>query len=209
MTEMGPVVAVNIPSVNRAGSVGRPLPGVAHRIVDPETLAAIEDGSEGLLLVKGPSLMKGYLSDLSKTSAAMHQGYYNTSDIVRVDEEGFLFIVDRLARLSKIGGEMVPHIKVEQALAPLLDGGCVVVGIPDAQRGERLAVLHTRADLAPAQMIAHLTTAGLPNLWIPKRENFYSIETIPYLGTGKTDLRRARAIALEHAARRNGHAPTE
>jgi acyl-[acyl-carrier-protein]-phospholipid O-acyltransferase / long-chain-fatty-acid--[acyl-carrier-protein] ligase len=206
MTEMGPVVAVNTPSVNRADSVGQPLPGAAYRIVDPETLADTEDGSPGLLLVKGPSLMKGYLSDPLKTSAAMHKGYYNTGDIVRIDEDGFLFIVDRIARLSKIGGEMVPHIKVEQALAPLLDGaGCVVVGIPDAQRGERLAVLHTRADLAPSEMIAHLTSAGIPNLWIPKRENFYSVETIPYLGTGKTDLRRARAIALEHAAGRNGH----
>ena len=89
---------------------------------------------------------------------------------------------------------MVPHLRIEEAIG--LDGACVVVGVPDAQRGERLAVLYTNAETEPPAMIERLRSAGLPPLWIPKRENFYRVEAIPTLGTGKTDLRAVRRLAV-------------
>ena len=205
-TEMAPVVAVNGPDFddnvnkqlgNRAGSVGRPLPGVSVRIVDPETMAPREHGEEGLLLVDGPSRMIGYHGQPERTAQAMHGTFYITGDVAKLDADGFLFITDRLARFSKIGGEMVPHLKVEEALHSLLgDTPVLAIGVPDESRGERLAVLFTREDVEPAAMVAHLTEQGLPPLWIPKRDQFLRVEAIPTLGTGKTDLRKSREMAL-------------
>jgi acyl-[acyl-carrier-protein]-phospholipid O-acyltransferase/long-chain-fatty-acid--[acyl-carrier-protein] ligase len=92
---------------------------------------------------------------------------------------------------------MVPHLRIEEAIG--LDGTCVVIGVPDAQRGERLTVLYANSDAEPATMIERLRTAGLPALWIPKKENFYRVEAIPTLGTGKTDLRAVRQLAISLA----------
>jgi len=201
-TEMGPVVSVNRPDIpnespaqegTRAGSVGRTLPGIAVKIVDPDTLQPKEVGEEGHMLVKGPSQLTGYWKDPKRTAEAIRDGYYLTGDIARIDEDGFVTITGRISRFSKIGGEMVPHLRIEEAIG--LDSGCVVIGVPDAQRGERLAVLYTTTDTEPATMIERLRTAGLPSLWIPKRENFYRVENIPTLGTGKTDLRAVRQLA--------------
>ena len=205
-TEMGPVVSVNRPDIpnetpaqegTRAGSVGRPLPGIAVRIVDPETNEPKPIGEEGLMLVKGPNQLTGYWKDPKRTADAIRDGYYVTGDIARIDDDGFVYITGRISRFSKIGGEMVPHLKVEEALG--MDSACVVTGIPDAQRGERLAVLYTDENVEAPALIDRLRTAGLPALWIPKRENFYRVEKIPTLGTGKTDLRGVRQLAISLA----------
>ena len=202
-TEMGPVISVNRPDIpnetplqegKRVGSVGRTLPGIAVRIVDPDTMEPKAPGEEGLLLVKGPCLMTGYWNDPKRTAEAIRDGYYITGDIARMDEDGFLFITGRVSRFSKIGGEMIPHMRIEEAIG--LDSACVVIGVPDAQRGERLAVLYTSGDAEPAALVERLKAAGLPPLWIPKRENFYRVESIPTLGTGKTDLRAVRTLAI-------------
>ena len=210
-TEMGPVVAVNrvdVPTARppqsgtRAGSVGRPIPGVVTRVVHPDTREPVGVGEEGLLLVNGPARMQGYLDDAKRTAAALDDGYYMTGDIARVDEDGFVWILDRIARTSKIGGEMVPHLKVEEALAGVFgDAPCVVVGIPDTGRGERLVAMYTSPDVTPTEAYEHLTREGLPPLWIPKRENYYRVDAIPTLGTGKLDLRKARELAEQKAAK--------
>jgi acyl-[acyl-carrier-protein]-phospholipid O-acyltransferase/long-chain-fatty-acid--[acyl-carrier-protein] ligase len=203
-TEMGPVVAVNRPDIpnenppqigTREGTVGRPLPGIAVKIVNPDTMEPLGANEEGLLLVKGPNMLTGYWNDAMKTEEAIRDGYYVTGDIARIDEDGFLSITGRISRFSKIGGEMVPHLKVEEALG--LDGECVVIGVPDAQRGERLVVLYTNSGVGAAQLVERLRSAGLPSLWIPKRENFYRVASIATLGTGKTDLRAVRELAKE------------
>src|SRR5262249_21162959 len=107
----------------------------------------------------------------------------------------------RLARFSKIAGEMVPHGRIEEALCNLLGAGrCAVTGIPDDRRGESLAVLFVQDHVTPRQMIAHLEEAGLPALWIPKQDGFISVDRIPVLATGKTDLRAVKSLALAHAA---------
>jgi len=117
--------------------------------------------------------------------------------MARLDDDGFLYITGRLSRFSKIGGEMVPHLKVEECLQPILDEAtCLVIGIPDAQRGERLAVLHTSPIMTPAAMIDQLNHCGLPALWVPKPNQFFLVESIPTLGTGKTDLRKSTELAI-------------
>jgi acyl-[acyl-carrier-protein]-phospholipid O-acyltransferase/long-chain-fatty-acid--[acyl-carrier-protein] ligase len=207
-TEMGPAVSVNTAcgesSGYRAGSVGRLLPRVAVRIVDPETFGPRAAGETGLLLVDGPSRMLGYIGERDRTTQALHDGYYVTGDLAYVDEQGFLHIVDRLARFCKIAGEMVPHIKVEEALAGILKGDrCLVTGIPDERRGERLAVLYEGDRATPAEMIQYLQAEGLPALWIPKRDHFCRVETLPQLGSGKVDLMKARAIAAQSTERQS------
>jgi acyl-[acyl-carrier-protein]-phospholipid O-acyltransferase/long-chain-fatty-acid--[acyl-carrier-protein] ligase len=197
-TEMGPAVSVNVAGACKPGSVGRPLPHVAVRIVDPETLAPVAEGETGLLLVDGPGRMLGYLGDADRTAQVLHAGYYVTGDLAYVDAEGYLYIVDRLSRFSKIAGEMVPHLKVEEALREVLgDGACAVTGVPDERRGERLAVIYASETVTAARMIRHLEASGLPALWIPKRDYFCKVAAVPVLGSGKVDLKAVRAMALE------------
>ena len=206
-TEMSPVVAVNAPNFsagrdtqpgNKAGTVGHPLPGVAARIVDPVSFAPLPPNTEGLLLVKGSNRMLGYLNQPERTAEVFRDGWYITGDVALLDDEGFLRITDRLARFSKIAGEMVPHLKVEEAIANVLgDAQCVVTGIPDDLRGERLAVLYVHPALTPAELFRQLSETDMPRLWIPKRENLYPVDAIPQLGTGKLDLRGVRNRAQE------------
>jgi acyl-[acyl-carrier-protein]-phospholipid O-acyltransferase/long-chain-fatty-acid--[acyl-carrier-protein] ligase len=219
-TEMGPVIAVNTPPLGSTsspetsigggympGSVGRPLPSVATRIVHPESFEPLPLEQVGLLLVKGPSLMVGYLGDPTRTRESHHEGFYITGDLAKLDSAGFLYLVDRISRFSKVGGEMVPHLRIEEQLLPLLEGGeALVVGVPDERRGERLAVLYTQSPLTPPQMVEQLAK-GLPPLFVPKADAFYQVPVIPTLGTGKVDLARSRAMAAELAATQKAAAP--
>ena len=208
-TECSPVVAVNTrdfraPGFRQVGAkrgrIGHPLPGVSVLIVNPDTWERRSVNAEGLMLVRGPNVMRGYLGNPEKTAEVLRDGWYVTGDIAMEDEDGFLTITDRLSRFSKVGGEMVPHIRVEEKLQDLLGDAerkFVVTGIPDAKKGERLVVLHTLEPEELAKVLEHLAGAGLPNLWTPRSSQFYRIEEIPYLGSGKLDLRRVHQIALE------------
>jgi acyl-[acyl-carrier-protein]-phospholipid O-acyltransferase/long-chain-fatty-acid--[acyl-carrier-protein] ligase len=129
-TECSPVVAVNTPGFRAADfrqvgakrcSIGHPLPGVSIRIVDPETRQPVKPGEPVLLLVRGPNVMQGYLNRPKKTAEVLQDGWYNTGDMATVDEDGLMRITDRLSRFSKIGGEMVPHIKIEDKLQELAE----------------------------------------------------------------------------------------
>ncbi len=207
-TECSPVVTVNTRDFRAAafrqvggkrGSIGHPLPGISVRIVDPETLRPAPAGEKGLLLVRGPNVMQGYLNQPEKTGEVLQDGWYNTGDIASVDEDGFIWITDRLSRFSKIGGEMVPHIKVEDTLHELAGAAgqmFAVTGVPDERKGERLVVLHTLAEEKLQECLAGLAKCDLPPLWKPSPDQFVRVETLPYLGTGKLDLRRIREIAL-------------
>lgn len=208
-TEASPVLAVNIPDVsdgketwrgNRVGSVGRPVVGVALRFLDPETGLALPPGKTGLVQVRGANLFAGYLGDPERTAEVLRDGWYTTGDLGRLDEEGFLHLEGRLSRFSKVGGEMVPHGAVEDAILGLLGGAgegaqpVAVAGRPDDAKGEQLVVLHA-VDLDPEKVRAGLVAAGLPNLWIPKV--FVRVPLIPVLGTGKLDLRAIRQLGSE------------
>ncbi len=211
-TECAPVVAASSPGFraagfyqagSRAGSVGRPLPGVSVRIVDPDTRATLPIGAAGLVLVRGANVMRGYLGRDDLTAAAMHDGHYITGDIGRLDAEGFLYITDRLSRFSKIGGEMVPHGVVEehlQACSGRSERAFVVCGVPDAKKGERLAVLTTLRGDDVATVRERLATRGLPPLFVPRAEQFVTAGALPMLGTGKVDLRRAAELCRSAVA---------
>lgn len=206
-TEMSPAVAINAPDSpgtgqknSKAGTVGRPLPGVLARIVDRETGNPLPPGGEGLLLVKGDNVMLGYLNDPEKTREVVRDGWYVTGDIATIDEDGFIRLTDRVSRFSKIAGEMVPHLKIEETITRVLDDTpCVVTAIPDESKGERLVAFHTSKSMSPEALWSQLCQSNLPKLWIPKRENLYYVDAIPLLGTGKVDLKRVRALALEMA----------
>jgi acyl-[acyl-carrier-protein]-phospholipid O-acyltransferase/long-chain-fatty-acid--[acyl-carrier-protein] ligase len=205
-TEMSPVIAVNAPTFeagrdtqigNKPGTVGKPIPGVAARVVDPVTFRPLPPNTEGLLLVKGANRMSGYLNQPNLTADVFRDGWYITGDIAVLDDEDFLRLTDRLSRFSKIGGEMVPHLRIEEALDEI---PCVVTGVPDEQRGERLVLLYADAGLSPSDIWQRLAGTALPRLWIPKRENIYRIDALPQLGTGKLDLRAVKREAERLAA---------
>jgi acyl-[acyl-carrier-protein]-phospholipid O-acyltransferase/long-chain-fatty-acid--[acyl-carrier-protein] ligase len=210
-TECSPAVTVNTRDFRsrgtrqvgaKRGKIGHALPGVSIRIVDPDTLQPLPIGQPGLMLVRGPNVMKGYLGRPAETAKVLHDGWYVTGDIAMIDEDGFVEITDRLSRFSKIGGEMVPHIKVEEKLHELAhaqDQVFVVTSGPDEKKGERLLVLHTLDEQHLKDCLEHLDQTGLPNLWIPRPQAFFRVEAIPFLGTGKLDLRRIRELAQQLA----------
>jgi acyl-[acyl-carrier-protein]-phospholipid O-acyltransferase/long-chain-fatty-acid--[acyl-carrier-protein] ligase len=215
-TETSGPAAVNIPdhrsdSVQQVGTklgtVGRPLPGVIIRAVDPATREPLGVNQEGLLLIKGPNVMLGYWNRPDKTAAVIKDGWYDTGDMGLVDDEGFVHITGRISRFSKIGGEMVPHLRVEECLSRICedptnnDAGIqvAVTSIPDPKKGEQLIVLHKRLTKPVSQIIDELSREGLPNLWIPGQDAFIEVDEIPLLGTGKLDLRGIKQLALERA----------
>jgi acyl-[acyl-carrier-protein]-phospholipid O-acyltransferase/long-chain-fatty-acid--[acyl-carrier-protein] ligase len=145
--------------------------------------------------------MRGYIGQAKKTAEVLRDGWYTTGDIAAMDEDGFLAITDRLSRFSKIGGEMVPHIKVEEnlhELGGLTEQTFAVTGVPDEKKGERLVVLYQKLDaLALDSVVEQLASSDLPNIWKPRRDQFFEVEVLPYLGTGKLDLKRIKAVAAE------------
>ncbi len=208
-TECSPAIAVSTLDFrttgiyqpgSKRGSVGHPVPGVAVSIVDPETGELLLPGKPGMLRVKGPNVMKGYLGRDDLTAKAIQDGWYITGDIAIQDEDGFLKITDRLSRFSKIGGEMIPHGKVEEALQEAAGADIqvfAVTAVPDERKGEALVVLHTLDESRLPEIMDKFGKMGLPNLFTPKKDNFLKVEKIPILGTGKVDLRMLKKIALE------------
>lgn len=197
------VASTNEPQVGkRLGAVGRMMPGMTARIVDPDSGRELEFTETGVVWFRGASVFAGYLDDPEKTRGAFRDGWFVTGDLGRFDDDGFLFIEGRLSRFSKIGGEMVPHGTVEQTIVQAFgweqsDGAAaVVVGVPDATKGEALVLLTTH-DVTGEELRARLLERGVPNLWMPK--TIRRVERIPMLGTGKTDLKRCRELALEAA----------
>ena len=206
-TEMAPVVAVNTPGFetrhyrqpgHKEGTVGHPLPAVAAKVVDLESGEPIAPNEEGLLLVKGPNCMQGYLGSPDKTREVLAGGWYKTGDVAQIDDDGFIRITDRLSRFSKIGGEMVPHVKIEETVSELLGTqSCAVTAVADERKGERIVVLYQHESVTPDDLWKQLSHTELPKLWIPKREHIVPVEEIPLLGSGKLDLARLRSLASE------------
>ena len=225
VTECSPVIAVNAPDFrapgffqpgSRRGTVGHTLPGVSVRIIKPESIAnvvelenlenveALPANTEGMILVKGPNIMKGYLNRDDLTRKALCHGWYVTGDLGLVDEDGFLKITGRLTRFSKIGGEMVPHVRVEEALNEAIGAEeliFAVTAVADGRDGDRLAVLHTTCDERVNEALEKMRKLGLPNLYLPRRDSFVKVDALPMLGTGKLDLRGLKRIASEALVR--------
>jgi len=178
------------------------------KTVHPETGEDLNAGQEGMLLIKGPNVMKGYVNRPDLTAKVLRDGWYETGDIAKIDSAGFIQITGRQSRFSKIGGEMVPHVRIEEELARLLaadrDGDedeaelkAVVTSVPDKKKGERLVVVHLAIDRSPDDLCKRLQDSGLPPIWIPSPDSFFQVDQLPVLGTGKTDLKAIQQMALE------------
>jgi acyl-[acyl-carrier-protein]-phospholipid O-acyltransferase / long-chain-fatty-acid--[acyl-carrier-protein] ligase len=203
-TELGPVVAINAEDALRDGSVGRAVPGVEVFTMDPDTREILPPGATGLLVVRSAARMTSYLDRPDLTEQAFVHDGYDTGDIGRVDEDGYIHISGRLARFAKIGGEMVPLDNVEAALQRYLDerhsvAGCVVAvsAVSDRRKGERLIVLHTGLPCPPEEALGALDE--FPTLFRPRPADFHHVATIPVLGTGKRDLGAVKIMAEEVA----------
>lgn len=206
LTEASPVVCLNVPNPpfgpgadslqigQRAGSVGRLLPGVAMRLFDPETHEP--SPTRGLLALRGANIISGYLGDID--AGKFHDGWFYTGDIVRVDAEGFLFIEGRASRFSKIGGEMVSHSAVEKALSEALpdEAQDCVLGLPCPEKGERLVLLTTRR--LTRETLREGLAGRVPNLWIPR--DIVRLDSLPALASGKLNLAECRRLATVHHA---------
>jgi acyl-[acyl-carrier-protein]-phospholipid O-acyltransferase/long-chain-fatty-acid--[acyl-carrier-protein] ligase len=144
--------------------------------------------------------MLGYLGQPELTDQALRRGWYVTGDIAAVDEDGFIRITDRISRFSKIGGEMVPHMKVEEIINEVLGSpASVVTALPDEHRGEKLIAFYAQNGVTKEELWEKLNHSELPKLWIPKREHLHFIDALPLLGSGKVDLKAIKAMALERS----------
>lgn len=215
-TELAPVASVNVPDTDlaphketgtREGSVGRALPGIEIITIDPDSHEVLPRGETGLLVVRSPGRMAGYLGRDDLTEAAFVHDGYNTGDVGYLDEDGFIFITGRLARFAKIGGEMVPLERVQETL---LDGlaadreaagidldsqtaSLAIAAVPDQRRGERLVVLHTGLTHDAATIVGW--AEPLPALFRPRGGDVHQVDALPTTGTGKLDLRALNALA--------------
>ncbi len=213
-TELSPVAAVNLPESRavtpdkkaglREGSVGKPLPGVSARVVSLENGSVLETNETGMIQVSGPNVMTGYLKQPELTAKVLRDAWYETGDLGYIDDDGFVFITGRQSRFSKIGGEMVPHIQIEEAIIEIVGESedvlnVGVASVPDEKKGERIIVLHTKLNKTPSEIVKGLSAKGLPNLFLPSEDSFFQVDSIPLLGTGKLDLRGLQQLALEKA----------
>ncbi len=212
-TETTPVASVNVPDVlstedwivqtgAKAATVGMPLPGSAFRIVDPDTLQELPDGEAGLVLIAGPQLMKGYLHAPEATQRVLVQldglHWYRTGDKGRIDEDGFLTLIDRYSRFAKIGGEMVSLSAVESAVVSALADAeldITSVALPAPDKGEYIVLLVAGIQTTPGALRTQLVEAGVPPLMLPR--TVLSVEAVPRLGSGKIDFAGAKRLATE------------
>jgi acyl-[acyl-carrier-protein]-phospholipid O-acyltransferase/long-chain-fatty-acid--[acyl-carrier-protein] ligase len=195
-TECSPVVTINTWLQPRYGSAGRFLPGIAYKF---EAVEGVAEG--GRLWLRGPNIMRGYLNAEPNAKFQAQGGWYDTGDIARVDEDGFLFILGRLKRFAKVSGEMVSLTAVEEALAGAfpqygLRFQTAVLARPDADRGETLIAVSNEPKLQLEQIRAAIKAKGLSNLCVPREVKY--VRDIPKLGTGKIDHRELqKMIPLE------------
>ena len=217
-TETTPVAAVNTKDVlmddyktvlegNKPGTVGAPLPGTQFRIVDPDTMEELPIGGDGLILIGGAQIMKGYLKDPERTAQAIAvingKRWYKTGDKGHVDEDGYLTIVDRYSRFAKLGGEMVSLGSVdfkisENALFDEIDH--FAVAVPDGSKGEKIVLVYA-GDKTEEEMKEMLRQIGLPPLMVPGA--VVKVESLPKLGSGKSDFQTGKKIAMEKLGIKN------
>jgi acyl-[acyl-carrier-protein]-phospholipid O-acyltransferase / long-chain-fatty-acid--[acyl-carrier-protein] ligase len=212
-TETTPVAGVNVPDKlapddwavqvgSRHGTVGLPLPGSSFRVVDPVSLEPLPVGEDGLILIGGTQVMLGYLNNPEKTAEVIveldRRRWYKTGDKGHLDADGFLTIVDRYSRFAKIGGEMISLGAVETAVLKCLPEGAeaAAAAVPDGKKGERVVLLFT-GELDEAELMTRLNQGELNPLMRPAA--LIRVDAIPKLGTGKTDYRGVKALALERA----------
>ena len=194
-TECAPIICMNSSLEHKHGTVGRVLPGIEYKVMPVGGIDS-KEGRVGRLFVKGRNVMAGYLKneDANRKYLVEDGGWYDTGDIVEVDESGFVKIVGRLKRFSKISGEMVSLTAVEEALAGIFgeNRDIAVMAAADERKGEKLVLVTNgrNADLKRAREV--LREKGHSDLTFP-REIIYMKE-LPKLGTGKPDYVKLREL---------------
>ena len=185
---------------NKIGTVGMALPGSAFMIVDPDSFEPLPIGEDGMILIGGTQVMKGYLGDPEKTASVIKEidgiRWYISGDKGHLDKDGFLTIVDRYSRFAKVGGEMVSLGLVETEINKLIDedSQIAITAIPDEKKGERLVLLlEGKKDLDALK--SEIKNLGLNPLFIPS--SYFKVDEVPKLGTGKADFKGAKSLALE------------
>jgi acyl-[acyl-carrier-protein]-phospholipid O-acyltransferase / long-chain-fatty-acid--[acyl-carrier-protein] ligase len=208
-TETSPGASVNLPDIklppksrNRPGTVGKAFSGTEFRIVDPDSLEPIPIGKDGLILIGGPQIMKGYLKMPEKTAEVIEiiddYRWYRTGDKGHLDEDGFLTIVDRYSRFAKIGGEMISLTTVEEEILDACnidDLEIAATCLPDQRKGEKIVLLSTNK-LEKSKLKKILSDAKINPLYHPA--SILVVDEIPKLGSGKTDFGATKKIALVH-----------
>jgi acyl-[acyl-carrier-protein]-phospholipid O-acyltransferase/long-chain-fatty-acid--[acyl-carrier-protein] ligase len=192
-TETSPVVSLNIPGQNRKGSIGKPLPEVKIKVIDYETGVELPRGKEGIILVKGDLVMKGYFNDIELTHYRIRDGWYDTGDMGVYDDEGYLYHRGRLRRFVKIGGEMISLVKIEETIGELLpeETLCCVVDIPDSIKGSEIVAVMTTKEINQKELKKKLAKT-LPPIAIPK--TFIVMEELPMSPSGKVNFRAIEDI---------------
>jgi acyl-[acyl-carrier-protein]-phospholipid O-acyltransferase/long-chain-fatty-acid--[acyl-carrier-protein] ligase len=191
-TECSPCIAINTPTACSFGTVGRLLPGIEHRL---EPVEGVTEG--GRLLVRGPNVMRGYLNTEANAKFQALSGWYDTGDIVSVDDAGYVSIRGRLKRFAKVSGEMVSLTAVEEALAgafPQFGLRCqiAVIAVADEDKGEKLIAVANESRLTLEEVRAAVRARGLSNLCAPRELRF--LREIPKLGTGKVNHRELQTL---------------
>jgi acyl-[acyl-carrier-protein]-phospholipid O-acyltransferase/long-chain-fatty-acid--[acyl-carrier-protein] ligase len=194
VTETSPVLAANTPMDYRAGSVGRLIPGVEYRL---ESMPGVAKG--GRLLVRGPNVMLGYLlvdqpGQLIPPAHADGEGWYDTGDIVDIDNEGYVWILGRAKRFAKLGGEMVSLAAVETLAGRAWPNAAhAALSLPDPQKGEKVILLTEQSDATRQRLIEQAREEGVSEINVPRR--LFRVHKLPLLGTGKIDYGAARNLA--------------
>lgn len=204
VSEAAPVVAANQPGDIRAGTVGRLLPAIEYRL---EAVEGLEGA--GRLFVRGPNVMKGYISpDAPGVIKPLADGWHDTGDIVAFDPQGYLSIRGRLKRFAKIGGEMVSLAVVENCATALwpdyLHGAAI---LPDARKGEQIVLVTSKQDADRSLLLAWAQSHGVPEIAVPKK--IVCVEEVPVLGTGKMDYVAVSRLAAEGLAALEARAAAE
>ena len=214
-TETSPVATCNLPDVlspdfsiqkgQKAGTVGMAIPGTTIKVVDPVTFKELETNEEGMILISGIQVMKSYLDDEERTKKALKvinaKTYYITGDKGKLDEDGFLTIVDRYSRFAKIGGEMISLGAIEELISKFIEStdnliDFLVTSLEDEKKGEKIILLISNANKEFIQELKEKILKNFDNkLMIPSEIKI--VEEIPKLGSGKKDFAKAKYLASQ------------
>jgi acyl-[acyl-carrier-protein]-phospholipid O-acyltransferase/long-chain-fatty-acid--[acyl-carrier-protein] ligase len=212
-TETTPVATVNLPNKldlnnwqvhtgNKVGSVGLPLPGSTIRIVDPASFEELSYGEEGMIIIGGTQVMVGYLKNEEKNNEVLFEKdgikWYVTGDKGKIDEDGFLTIVDRYSRFAKIGGEMIGLTSLEEKIQKLIpsdvDFDSIAVNIPCEKKGEKIVLVYS-GKISDGELKNLILDSDIPSLSTPNK--LMQLDSVPILGSGKKDFKTAKTIVLE------------
>jgi acyl-[acyl-carrier-protein]-phospholipid O-acyltransferase/long-chain-fatty-acid--[acyl-carrier-protein] ligase len=183
----------------KPGTSGLPLPGTEFRILNMATSGEVQPGTTGIISVRGPQVMKGYLGNPLETTKVYNDGWLITDDLGSKDEEGFLTVSAGRFTLAMVAGEIVPLPLLEKEILRITGRNTstiAVISLPDPMLGERIVVVYTDLGMPPGELLSRLAKLGVRQRWIPEERDFVNVSSLPLLHNGNPDLREIRQLAL-------------